>query len=362
MIMRFYSSGLAFLLVAVVSTAAVNAQLVREVDPNCVPALTPRSELLIPYIDEYFASYGADVGPDGQQWAIAAVNRLVLFDTQTFEPVQTITLEPEHSDSWRVVAWSPDGERLAVYIGPRNGILILNIATAEVEHLLPTDDHYTLNAYTVAWSPDGTRLSMLGDVPWQVWHVEREKIIYETIPERNNIVYLSPLIYGEQYMAAWSPDGKQLAVPDEGNATLLDTATWSTAATLPMNFDHIVSLEWSNAGRLFVTDSSRLLDVWDPAREEHIEQVRVPASIVAQLSLDETLLAVAGFDDIAILDPETLEILTTLTSETMWGSINNLDWLDDERVLVYGEYSTVEVWNIKTGEMEHVWHINCLAP
>jgi WD40 repeat protein len=361
MIRRFYSSGLAFLLVAVVSTAAANAQLVRESDPNCVPTLTPRSEEILPGGDEYYTGYGADVSPDGQQWAIAAVNRLVLFDTQTFEPVQTITLEPEHSDSWRVVSWSSDGEHLAIYIGPRNGTLILNVATSEVKYLLPTDDHYTRMAYTLAWSPDNSQLAVLGDLPWRVWHVEREQIIYEVIPERINIV-LSPLIYGEQYMAAWSPDGTQLAVPDGGNVALLDTTTWSTVATLPLNFFRVVSLEWSSDGRLFVTDGDRLLDVWDPAREERIEQVRVSASIVAQLSLDETLLAVAGFDDIAILDPETLEILTTLTSETMWGSINNLDWLDDERVLVYGEYSTVEVWNIKTGEMEHVWHINCLAP
>lgn len=347
----------------------VQAQLVREIDLNCTPALTPRSELLFPYIDEYIAAYGADVSPDGKYLAIVAVNRVVLFDTKTFEPVQQIGFEPEYwDDYWRVLAWAPDGERLAAYIGPRNGTLILNTTTAEIEQRLPTSDELTtMRAFTLAWSPDGSKLAALGTIPWRVWDVASNEVVYEATFASNarHVFVLSPEIYGRQHMAAWSPDGSQLAIPDEREVVLLDTTTWSEEVTLPMNAsDLIVSLEWSDAGRLYVTEAYHYtLAVWNPASGEKIAELHPGPGYVAQLSLDQRLLAAAYSRTITILNADTLEPITTLNTALTrepWGVIVNLHWLDDHRVIVYyGEYSLVEVWNIDTGVMEHTWHVNC---
>jgi WD40 repeat protein len=320
---------------------------------RCLAVLEPYTASRTPPAD-YIDLRSLDLSPDRQVLAIASPDALTLYETATWAH-ETVDLSPYHAQY--VIAWSPDGTALAVYAGPRDGILIFDTANWQVEQRLPTDDNPIETALAMAWSPDSSRLAVVGSIPWRVWHIEAAAILYEITPDYPDL--LVPEVYPPQSMIAWSPDGVFLAVPNDDDVIIIDSETGTPATTLPADLHRPTSLIWSGTGELLITDSLFILDVWQPDFEQQLQQVQLNASGVMQLSPDEQMLAVVGGNTISVVTVSDFEVIAEIVSEDLPGPISNVYWLDDVRVLIVGRYSIVEVWNIETGLLEQEWRITC---
>jgi WD40 repeat protein len=323
---------------------------------RCLPILQPFSEGITPSHRE-FVLPTVDVSPDGQTLALVSWDALMTLyntDTWAYERVELAPLNPDYQPQ-DVIAWSNSGDQLAVYVGPENGILIVGTAS----RVLYTYDYYTRGASTLAWSPDDSRLAALGDLPWRVWEIATGEVLYER--PLDTTFFLSPSMMGYQEMAAWSPDGLRLAITEQETISILDTATWETVHTLTPDLDRFVNVVWLPGGNLIITGAGFDLEIWNGDTGAFVDKLTLPGSAVAQVSPDETLVAIAGSDTLSVLTVEGFEpVFTTQTAMFFGSPINKLDWLGDERVIIFGGlYGTVEVWNIETGLLEQQWRIVC---
>ena len=155
------------------------------------------------------------------------------------------------------VAFSPDGQRLAVASGI--GVWLYDVATSRELALIPTASW--LNS--VVFSPDGRLLaSASGDSTVKLWDVAtREKIA--TLEGHTDFVW----------SVVFSPDGRLLASgsPD-GTVKLWDVATGREIDTLEGHEGPITSVSFSPDGRLLASGSyDSTVKLWDVATGREID-------------------------------------------------------------------------------------------
>ena len=142
----------------------------------------------------------------------------------------------------RAIAFSPDGEHLAVASGV--GIWIYDVDTARELKLLIEDA--TL-IRSVAYSPDGTVLAAgTGNGRVQLWNLETEQHL--SIPPR-------PGPSGNVDALAFSPNGKTLAVGIGGKIELWDVETKRHIATRHGHGDAVSSVMFSPDGKTLASGS-----------------------------------------------------------------------------------------------------------
>ena len=140
----------------------------------------------------------------------------------------------------RAIAFSPDGEHLAVASGV--GIWIYDVDTARELKLLI--EEATL-IRSVAYSPDGTVLAAgTGNGRVQLWNLETEQHL--SIPPR-------PGPSGNVDALAFSPNGKTLAVGIDGKIELWDVETKRHIATRHAHGDAVTSLVFSPDGKMLAS-------------------------------------------------------------------------------------------------------------
>jgi dipeptidyl aminopeptidase/acylaminoacyl peptidase len=154
--------------------------------------------------------------PDGSRLAVSTQNttrcdrsggpcgRVWIFDRDGSEPQLAYTDRTTRFGGLRDLAWSPDGDNVALLVGPQGGLctgrmlwprlVVLRVAPGEpdrAETLKVYDDepnatvcilsdHYHL-AFPFAWSPDGTRRRTSTDARDTAW-VRRDRVRVTRIP------------------------------------------------------------------------------------------------------------------------------------------------------------------------------------
>jgi WD40 repeat protein len=224
------------------------------------------------------------------------------------------------------VAWSPDGQTLAVgSYGPVDTLRFWDIATQSIS--LTVTPRGRLGIASLSWSPDGRVLALGGD----------DLILAE--PTKGEVLTV-PLRFGAATSAKWSPDGHAIAYGS--------------------------SLEKADGKPYVVT-------IWDPSKgdgsddDKNIVTLHGHSGSVTSVdwSPDGSLIASGSFDkSVRIWDEGNAREVATLTGHTQ--SVESVDWSPDGKVIASGSFDKkVLLWDVATHDviatLDHPSYVNSVA-
>jgi WD40 repeat protein len=220
------------------------------------------------------------------------------------------------------LAFSADGRLLAVggMQGPVVVIRVWEVFTGRERPALTGPQAQPGNLSYLAFSPDGKMLVM-GDAQQGSMHLLNTATgakLRQLAARRAN----------GQPSAAFSPDGKLLAVVNGGGVDLADPATGQTVRRLPCPGQGFACLSFTADGKtLAVGGADHILHLWDVATGE---EIRPPeghrgAVAVAVYSPDGRAVATAGVDHtVRLWDPATSKELRRLARPLKAEDVNQL--------------------------------------
>jgi eukaryotic-like serine/threonine-protein kinase len=191
--------------------------------------------------------------PDGERIASAGGDGAVkVWNSKTREVVQTL---PAHTDSVYSVVFHRDGKHLAT-VGADRKVKVWDLTTGHTVFTGPSDaaDHNRGAAYGVAFSPDGRLLAVGNDGAVNVWDWEKEQLLH-TLPGHAK----------KGIGVAFSRDSRRLASASwSGDVMIWDAVTGERLHTLAEHHHPVSALAFSPDGRCLVSASfDRRLIVWD---------------------------------------------------------------------------------------------------
>ena len=187
---------------------------------------------------------------DDWHLAVAATgsNWVRVWDTKAKRVVASF---PQFDRGLGVLAWAPDGRRIATAPIKGHYIRIIDVRSGHVDATLRGNTPVS----AIAWAPDGERLATAspGGGYVYIWDARTSKIV-ATLQGRDHGI--SAL--------AWSPDGDELATasPRSPYIFVWDTKTSSTTATMQSEIDGLTALAWSPRGDRLATGSIAFQEIW----------------------------------------------------------------------------------------------------
>jgi WD40 repeat protein len=280
--------------------------------------------------------------------------------------------------------WSPDSQRLAwCTTSSDSGVYVWEVQSGEVKRY----EGHTASVWTLAWSPDGKHLASAGmDKTIRVWDpalgtcirvIEGGRGFYRSLawhPEGSMLASCGALgdglriwdtVSGKELWsdpreqlyngrAAWSPDGKQLALGlGTGECWLYRTADWSLTSrwqgTGPVN-----DVAWHPEGsRLASAGADNLMHVWDAASGDRVLTLRGHLDQVLSVTWEPNgrRLASAGMDGLVKVWPVPPAPRARRLSGHP-GGVQALAWSDTGDTLrsLGTEDGTSALWNVANGQ------------
>ena len=355
--------------------------------------------------------------PDGTQLAAKSDTGIWLYDAHTFQERSLTPLNTEEKGLW----YSPDlRTRISSTYDSQNNkstISLWDWKTGELRHTL-TDQHTgqvgDLLSYrgSIEFSPDGQKLLIISvssfiDPDIKLWDVNTGKLLHTLTGHT-----------GKYFNVVFSPDGQKLLIAswhysnepthninlwdvnsgellhtftgDMGGLKAVFSADGQTLATIPhwsgsINLWHV---ETGTLQHTLMTDAYRFNDaVFSPDGQTLISSdpdgnvlmwdvktgtVRQPLTGKRShyriqrflLSPDEQTLAGAGYNEVALWDLKTGELLQSLIRHSGW--INAVAFSPDGQTLASSQDGTISFCDVNTGENRQTvtGHVNqgyCLS-
>jgi WD40 repeat protein len=163
---------------------------------------------------------------------------------------------------WNSVAWSPNGQHLA--IGGAGDAIVLDAATGKRASYF---GHQSGSVHAVSWSPDSTFIAVgEEDSTIGVWNITTHQNVYTYTGHTTDV-----------FCVAWSPDGKSIASGSgDGLVEVWDAFSGKHVYTYrghaDMYFGHLISgsnaavdgVSWSPDGKRIASASSdNTVQVWN---------------------------------------------------------------------------------------------------
>jgi len=172
--------------------------------------------------------------------------------------------------------------------------------------------------------------------------------IWDRASGKGNPTEKLPFIFG----AAFSPDGKLLAVATSPRLTVLDTSTGKPALDLPGPSEVSASLAFGDGGRVIVTTANDRVWVWDAATGREQRSFALPGACTAAASADGSRL-LAG-------DKRSVHCLSLPDGKELWKAAagvhgdgpSKLRFSPDGLLASCGGNDSMgRVWRVATGEL-----------
>lgn len=255
------------------------------------------------------------------------------------------------------IAWSPDGEHIAVALGSyisEDHDYAIRILDANTGEIIDTLDFHSGGVASVDWSPDSTRLvsSGEGDAAGLVWDISTGQ----------RITLSQPYSMAGRFADIWNPDGNRIANTSGGSSSLNiwnpnNGQTLSSFHDVDSGIPH--SVDWSpDASQLVTGNENGTITIWDVSTGEALLTLQGHMGIVTSVSWspDGSQIASGGWDDtIRIWNIETGTVLYEFTGHS--DNIAKVVWSPDgSQIASASRDGTIRVWNVCTGEGTTVYH------
>ncbi len=271
--------------------------------------------------------------PDGQRLAVASGIGIWFYDVATLRELALLT---GHTGRAEAVAFSPDGTTLVS--GANDGMLKLwDVETgANIATLGGDNRTWQQSVQSVAFSPDGTTLAAGSYGKVNLWDV----------PTKTNITTLEGHTKWVSSVA-FSPDGTTLASGlNDDKVELWDIATKTNIATLK-HMGLVQSVAFSPDGTTLASGASLTVKLWDIATRTNVATLRNTGGAVA-FSPDGTTLATRQ----NLWDVAKREKIATFE-----GPASSMVFSPDGTMLASGARDgTVRLWDIATQNSVTIRH------
>jgi WD40 repeat protein len=299
--------------------------------------------------------FNVTFSPDGRRLVSAGHDGLVkVWDLPRAEPGASApggrVLAPQYTFTERsysvwCVAFSPDGQRLAVGSELSDGAVRVYDAATGGLLLPPLRGHRRVAS--VAFNADGRRLASAGlDKTVRLWDTETGREIL-TLTDHTDLVG----------RVLFSPDGQRLASASaDGTVRLWDASPYDEAAdrstaTLRGHSGEVYDLAFSEDGRLASASADKSIKIWNTktAQEEFTLRGHTDTVFSVAYSPDGRHLISGSHDKTAKLwDTESRKVLYTL--DDFKGMVRSVAFSPDGRTIATGSVQLVQLWDAKNGQ------------
>jgi ribosome assembly protein 4 len=162
-----------------------------------------------------------------------------------------------HSESIIVVAFSPDGKRLASGSGDRT-VRFWDLNTNTPLPVSPAHKNWIM---CLAWSPDGRFLASGSmDNTIQIWDGSSGKPIGQ--PLRGHTQWITALAWEPLHIE--SPSMRLVSASKDGSARIWDATRQLCLHALTQHRDAVSSVKWSGSGHIITASRDRTIKIWRP--------------------------------------------------------------------------------------------------
>ena len=280
--------------------------------------------------------------PDGRYLLSTGWNGAFVFSAATLSRVAGPVTLPGLSKEVDVAAFSPDGRYLLAAGQPIGNAsdYLFSTANWHVVSAFPAPFPATVAA---AFSPDGRQLALDSNGATYIYRLTGS-------PET---AHLKQLLVGpvNQYTVAWNPTGSLVASAGDAGTLLWNPATGALADTLRLHpvgsrLDQVTSLAFTRNGDEVITSGADGLVTWQPGGSQLERQLPVPAISQAVYSPDGTRLATVQGSAVQLRNAATGAPLGPLIQPGR-GTLSGVAFLGSTRLLAIGAGIGTIVWNLR---------------